>query len=87
MKKLLLFLTLFATSCITPEKVLKSPQDYFYLPGFPLDWDGEYPIEVWRATIKLNEPFTGLDGLEYTLLEVNEPRQDSLYILQVILMK
>ena len=87
MKKYLLFLLLFLSSCITQEKILESPKDYYYLPGFPLDWDGEYPIEVWRATVKLEEPFTGLDGLEYTLLELNDPHQDSLYILQVILIR
>lgn len=86
MKKLILPLLLLA-SCITPKKVLDNPQNYFYTPAIPLDWDGDYPVEIWRATIKLNEPFTGLDGLEYTLLEVNEPLQDSLYILQVTLIK
>lgn len=84
MKKLILPLLLLA-SCITPKKVLDNPQNYFYIPAIPLDWDGDYPIEVWRATIKLNEPFDGLDKYEYVLYKPEGPNMDSLFVLQVSL--
>lgn len=84
MKKLL-FPLLLLTSCITPQKVVNHPQDYFYLPAIPLDWDGEYPVEVWRATIKLDEPFDGLDKYEYILSKPEGPNMDSIFVLQVSL--
>jgi len=84
MKKLL-FPLLFLTACITPQKIVENPQDYFYLPAIPLDWDGDYPVEVWRATIKLNEPFDGLDRYEYVLYKPEGPNMDSVFVLQVSL--
>ena len=85
MKKFLIPFLFILASCITPKQMAENPQDFFYLPAIPLDWDGEYPVEVWRATIKLNEPFNGLEKYEYTLYKLNDPYQDSLYVLQVSL--
>jgi hypothetical protein len=83
MKKLLFLLSFFLTGCVTQQKILKNPQEWYYLPAIVMDWNEEYPVEIWRATIKLEEPFTGIDSAEYILYKLDDPYQDSLYILQI----
>lgn len=85
MKNFIILSLLFLASCVSSNKLAKNPQNYFYTPAIQLDWDGEYPVEVWRATIKLDEPFKGLENYEYILYKLDDPYQDSLYILQVSL--
>jgi hypothetical protein len=84
MKKIIPLLFIFALSCVSSKDMIRDPENYFYISDIPMEWDGEYPVQVWRATIKLDEPIEGfIDGYEYTLSKLDDPYQDSLYILQV----
>lgn len=66
MKKLLLLL-LFLPGCVPWDKVMSNPKDYYWEGAIVMEWDEKFPIKTWRAAIKLNEPFVGMDGYEYVL--------------------
>jgi hypothetical protein len=82
MKKLLLLLLLLP-GCITWDAVMSNPEKYPWKGMIYMEWDGDYPIQIWRATIKLNEPFTGIKGYEYVLRKYEDDPNDEWYILEV----
>lgn len=79
MKKLILLLLL--TGCITYDRMISKPEEFYILPNFYMEWNGEYPVDTWRASIKLNESFYDGNGHEYRLTKY--PQEDSIYILEI----
>jgi Na+-transporting NADH:ubiquinone oxidoreductase subunit NqrF len=79
MKKLLLILSLL--SCTSYGSVVKKPNDYYILPTIYMEWNKDYPVDTWRASIKLDEDFHDEYGNTYTLTKY--PKEDSIYILQI----
>lgn len=82
MKKLIFALFLF-TGCATYDKVALNPVDYGWDGMIPMEWNQEYPADTWRATIKLNEPFTGSKGFYYVLRKYEGDPSGEWYILEV----
>ena len=82
MKKLTLAL-LFLTGCATYDKVALNPADYGWDGMIPMEWNQEYPVDTWRAIIKLNEPFTGSKGFYYVLRKYEGDPSGEWYVLEV----
>jgi hypothetical protein len=82
MKKLLLVLFLLP-GCLSYNKVFQDPSEYIWDGNIPMEWDGKYPIQTWRATIKVNEPFTGINGFQYILIKYEDDPNNEWYILEV----
>jgi len=82
MKKLLLLLFLLP-GCLTYDKVFKNPSEYMWEGKISMEWDGNYPPQIWKATIKLNEPFTGVNGFQYVLTKYEDDPNNEWYILEV----
>ena len=82
MKKLLFSLFLLS-GCATYDKVALNPTDYGCDGMIPMEWNQEYPVDTWRATIKLDEPFTGSKGFYYVLRKYEGDPSGEWYILEV----
>ena len=82
MKKLLVSLLLLS-GCATYDKVALNPTEYGWDGMIPMEWNQEYPVDTWRATIKLDEPFTGSKGFYYVLRKYEGDPSGEWYILEV----
>jgi len=82
MKKLTLALLLL-TGCATYDKVALNPENYWWDGMIPMEWNQEYPVDTWRATIKLNEPFRGSKGFYYVLKKYEGDPSGEWYVLEV----
>jgi hypothetical protein len=82
MKKLFLVLFLLP-GCLSYNKVFQDPSEYIWGGGILMEWDGKYPIQTWRATIKINEPFTGSKGFYYVLRKYEGDPSGEWYVLEV----
>jgi hypothetical protein len=82
MKKLFLVLFLLP-GCLSYNKVFQDPSEYIWGGDILMEWDGKYPIQTWRATIKINEPFTGSKGFYYVLRKYEGDPSGEWYVLEV----